>query len=69
MPDEGNILEHAPKDGSPICAEFSDGVSTLRWNRELQRWDVALASGRWGSLEYQRGANPKPLSWRHGACG
>ena len=53
----------APRDGTVVNAQFSDGsVTKVRWSLTKGDWEGATSNGRWRGLAYLRGTMP-PKTW------
>ena len=66
MPEETNDdWAAAPKDGSVINVQFSDGSTKARWNSQAAgggQWEIADKNGRWIDMGYSRGRST-PIRW------
>src|SRR6185437_37144 len=57
----------APKDGTIFNAQYSDGVTKVRWSSAREDWEGAMSDGRWVALQYLRDRSHPQTWWPVGA--
>ena len=61
---ETNDWGTAPKDGSEINVQFSDGPKArARWNAQTGQWEVLRDSGKRVSIRYAHGIHDPDVWW------